>query len=111
MREERRPLIDYADRANTHRVFLAAPIVLRNVVVGATYAEFSTLQMDEALESLRQASRTRRLLTGLAIVVAINLCLYFKVHRPVKQLLTAVESVSQGTMTSVVPVEAQDELG
>ena len=76
-----------------------------------TYAEFSTLQMDEALESLRQASRTRRLLTGLAIVVAINLFLYFKVHRRVKRLLTAVESVSQGTMTSVVPVEEQDELG
>ena len=111
VREERRPLIDFADRANTHRVFLAAPIFLKNTVVGATYAEFSTLQMDEALESLRQASRTRRLLTGLAIVVAINLFLYFKVHRPVKRLLTAVESVSHGTMTSVVPVEEQDELG
>ena len=111
VREERQSLIDYADREKTHRVFLAAPIFLRNVVVGATYAEFSTLQMDEALESLRQASRTRRLLTGLAIVVAINLFLYFKVHRPVKRLLTAVESVSQGTMTSVIPVEEQDELG
>jgi signal transduction histidine kinase len=111
VREEGRPLIDFADRPNTHRVFMAAPIVLKNAVVGATYAEFSTLQMDEALESLRQASRTRRLLTGLAIVVAINLFLYFKVHRPVKRLLTAVESVSRGTMTSVVPVEEQDELG
>jgi len=111
VREQRRPLIDYADRSNTHRVFLGAPIFLKNVVVGATYAEFSTLQMDEALESLRQASRTRRLLTGLTIMVAINLFLYFKVHRPVKRLLTAVESVSQGTMTSAVPVEEQDELG
>jgi signal transduction histidine kinase len=111
VREERQPLIDYADRTNTHRVFLAAPISLRGVVVGATYAEFSTIQMDEALESLRQASRTRRLLTGLAIVVAINLFLYFKVHHPVKRLLTAVESVSQGTMTSVVLVEEKDELG
>jgi signal transduction histidine kinase len=111
VREERQPLIDYADRTNTHRVFLAAPISLKGVVVGATYAEFSTLQMDEALESLRQASRTRRLLTGLAIVVAINLFLYFKVHRPVKRLLTAVESVSRGTITSIVPVEEQDELG
>jgi two-component system NtrC family sensor kinase len=111
VREEGRPLIDYADRTKTHRVFLAAPIFLRNAVVGATYAEFSTLQMDEALESLRQASRTRRLLTGLAIVVTINLFLYFKVHRPVKQLLTAVESVSQGTTTPVVPVGEQDELG
>ena len=111
VREERGPLIDYADRSNTHRVFLGAPIFLKNAVVGATYAEFSTLQMDEALESLRQDSRTRRLLTGLIIVVAINLFLYFKVHRPVKHLLTAVESVSQGTMTSIVPVEEQDELG
>ena len=111
VRKERRPLIDYADRKNTHRVFLAAPIVVKEVVIGATYAEFSTQQMDEALESLLQASRTRRLLTGLAIVVAINLFLYFKVHRPVKQLLTAIESVSRGTMTSDVPVEEQDELG
>jgi len=111
VREERKPLIDYADRKNTHRVFLAAPIVLKDVVVGATYAEFSTRQMDEALESIHQASRTRRLQTGLAIVVVINLFLYYKVHRPVKRLLTAVESVSQGTMTSVVPVEEQDELG
>ncbi|HWI68464.1 MAG TPA: histidine kinase dimerization/phospho-acceptor domain-containing protein, partial [Nitrospiraceae bacterium] len=111
VREERQPLIDYADRTNTHRVFLAAPISLRGVVVGATYAEFSTIQMDEALESLRQAARKRRLLTGLAIVVAINLFLYFKVHHPVKRLLTAVESVSQGTMTSVVLVEEKDELG
>lgn len=111
VREERRPLIDYADRTNTHRVFLAAPIFLKNTVVGATYAEFSTLQMDAALESLREASRTRRLLTGFIIVIVINLFLYFKVHRPVKRLLTAVESVSRGTMTSVVPVEEQDELG
>jgi len=29
----------------------------------------------------------------------------------VKQLLTAVESVSQGTMTPVIPVQEQDELG
>jgi signal transduction histidine kinase len=111
VREERQPLIDFANREKTHRVFLAAPIFLRKAVVGATYAEFSTLQMDEALESMRQASRNRRLLTGLAIVVAINLFLYFKVHRPVKRLLTAVESVSQGTMTSVIPIEEQDELG
>jgi len=111
VREERQSLIDFANREKTHRVFLAAPIFSRKAVVGATYAEFSTLQMDEALESLRQASRNRRLLTGLAIVVAINLFLYFKVHRPVKRLLTAVESVSQGTMTSVIPIEEQDELG
>lgn len=111
VREERQSLIDFADRTNTHRVFLAAPIFLKGAVVGATYAEFSTQQMDEALESLRRASRNRRLLTGFAIVVAINFFLYYKVHRPVKRLLTAVESVSRGAMTSVVPVEEQDELG
>lgn len=111
VREARGPLIDYADRTNTHRVFLAAPIFLKGAVVGATYAEFSTQQMDEALESLREASRTRRVLTGSAIVIAINLFLYLKVHRPVKRLLTAIESVSRGTMTSDVPVEEQDELG
>lgn len=111
VREERGPLIDFADRPNTHRVFLAAPIFLKGAVVGTTYAEFSTLQMDEALESLRQTSRTRRLVTGFAIVIVLNLFLYFNVHRPVKRLLTAVESVSQGTMTHVVPVQEQDELG
>ena len=111
VRKEKGPLIDYADRNNTHRVSFAAPIVLKEVVVGATYAEFSTRQMDEALDSLQQDSRRRRLLTGMAIVLAINLFLYFKVHRPVKRLLTAVESVSQGTMTSVATVEEQDELG
>src|SRR5262245_5370195 len=111
VRQEGEPLIDYADRKNTHRVSFGAPIVLKEVVVGATYAEFSTKQMDEALDSLQQDSRTRRLLTGATIVVALNLFLYFKVHRPVKRLLTAVESVTQGTMTSVVPVEEQDELG
>ncbi|HXV67355.1 MAG TPA: ATP-binding protein [Nitrospira sp.] len=111
VREERRPVIDYADRKNNHQVLLAAPIFLRNAVVGAIYAEFSTLQMDEALDALQRASRNRRLLTWLAIVIAINLFLYFKVHRPVKRVLSAIEAVSGGTMTSAVPVEEQDELG
>jgi len=111
VREERRPVIDAADRTNTHHVFLAIPIIMKNVIVGAVYADLSTWQMDEALESMRQASRTKRLVTGLAIVVTINLFLYFKVHSPVKRLLTAVESVSRGTMTPIVPVEDQDELG
>ncbi|MGQ0696558.1 MAG: sensor histidine kinase [Nitrospiraceae bacterium] len=111
LREEGGPLIDYADRSNTHRVFLAAPIMLKNVVVGATYAEFSTLQMDEALDAVQHVSRVRRLLTWVAIVVVINLFLYLKVHRPVKQVLSAIEAVSRGTMTASVPVEDQDELG
>jgi signal transduction histidine kinase len=111
VRKERGPLIDYADRATTHRVFLAAPIILKGVVVGATYAEFSTLQMDQALDTFQGASRQRRLLTWLAIVIAINVFLYFKVHRPVKRVLSAIEAVSGGTMTASVPVEDQDELG
>lgn len=111
VREARGPLIEYADRTTTHRAFLAAPIILSEVVVGATYAEFSTLQMDEALDSFQRASRQRRLLTWLAIVMAINVFLYFKVHRPVKRVLSAIEAVSGGTMTASVPVEDQDELG
>lgn len=109
--KERQPLIDYVDRTNTHRVFLAAPIILKGVVVGATYAEFSTLQMDEALDAFQRTSRHRRLLTWLAIVMAINVFLYFKVHRPVKRVLSAIEAVSGGTMTASVLVEDQDELG
>jgi len=111
VREERTPLIDFTDRQNTHRVLLAAPIFLKNAVVGATYAEFSTLQMDEALESLYRTSRVRRLLTGLTIVVALNVFLYFKVHRPLKRVLSAIEAFSGGSMTAAVPVEDQDELG
>jgi two-component system, NtrC family, sensor kinase len=111
VREERQLLIDYSKRTQTHRVFMAAPVFGKDAVVGATYAEFSTLQMDTALESLRRDSTTRRLLTGTMIVIAINLFLHLKVHRPVKRLLTAVESVSRGTMTLAVPVEEQDELG
>ncbi len=111
VRENRRLLIDYTDRDHTHRVRMAAPIFLQDAVVGATYAEFSTLQMDEALDAVQRASRSRRLLTLLAIVVAINLFLHFKVHRPVKRVRSAIEAVSGGTMTAAVPVEEQDELG
>ena len=111
VREERRSLIDFADRPKTHRVFLAAPIFLKGVVVGVTYAEFSTLQMDDALDALQRASRNRRLLTWLAIVVAINLFLYFKFHRPVQRVLSAIKAFSGGTMTAAVPVDEQDELG
>jgi two-component system, NtrC family, sensor kinase len=109
--KEQRLLIDYTDRDQTHRVFMATPIFVKNDVVGATYATFSTLQMDEALESMRRISRIRRLLTWLTIVIAINLFLYFKVHRPVNRVLSAIETVSGGTLTASVPVEEQDELG
>ncbi len=110
VRENRQLLIDYTNRERTHSVLMAAPIFLTNTVVGATYAEFSTLQMDEALDALQRASRSKRLLTLLAIVVAINLFLHFKVHRPVKRVRSAIEAVSGGTMTAAIPVEEQDEL-
>jgi signal transduction histidine kinase len=109
--QQQRPLIDYADRTSTHRVLLAAPIIVEGVVIGATYAEFSTLQMDEALDAFQRTSRQRRLLTWLAIVVAINVFLYFRVHRPLKHVLSAIEAVSGGTLTASVSVEDQDELG
>ncbi len=111
VREERRLLIAYTDGKQTHRAFMAAPIFLKHAVVGATYAEFSTLQMDDALDDLQSTSRNRRLMTLFAVVVAINLFLYFKVHRPLKRVLSAIEAVSGGTMTAAVPVEGQDDLG
>ena len=109
--ENRQLIIDDTDQAQSHLVFMAAPIFVKDEIVGATFAAISTLQMDRALESMRQDSRIRRLLTWLTLVIAINLFLYFKVHRPVKRVLSAIEVVSGGTMTASVPVEEQDELG
>jgi signal transduction histidine kinase len=45
------------------------------------------------------------------VVLAINLFLYLKVHRPVGTLLSAVEAVGQGNMAAGVPVRGQDEVG
>ncbi len=94
-----------------HRLKIAAPISVEGKLVGATYAEFSTAQFDEVLEYQRSLSLDRRWLTGIVIILAINLFLYWKVHRPVKALLAGVEAVSQGVMSATVPVQGEDELG
>jgi signal transduction histidine kinase len=96
---------------NLHRLQIAAPISFEGKVVGAAYAEFTTAQFDEVLDYQRRLSITRRLLTGGVIVLAINLFLYWYVHRPVRALLSAVKAVTQGTMTATVPVHGHDEIG
>jgi two-component system, NtrC family, sensor kinase len=109
--KERRLLIDDTNRTRNHHVFMAAPVYVNDAVVGATYAEFSTQQMDEVVESLRRVSRIRRLVTWLTVIIAINLFLYFKVHRPLQRVRIAIEAASGGALTETVPVEDQDELG
>ena len=98
-------------QGDLHRLQIAAPISLGGKIVGASYAEFTTAQFDEVIDYQRRLSITRRLLTGGVIVLAINLFLYWYVHRPVRALLSAVEAVTQGTMTATVPVHGQDEIG
>jgi HAMP domain-containing protein len=98
-------------REPEHRLKIAAPISVDGRVVGAAYAEFTTAQFDELLEYQRRLSFSRRLLTGAVIVLAINLFLYWYVHRPVGTLLTAVKAVTHGTMTATVPVHGHDEIG
>jgi signal transduction histidine kinase len=51
------------------------------------------------------------LIKGLVIVLAINLFLYFRVHRPVRALLSAVEAVARGKLLTTVPVRGRDEIG
>jgi signal transduction histidine kinase len=94
-----------------HRLKIASPVSFDGRVVGATYAEFSTAQFDEVLDYQRRLSLTRRLLTETVIVVALNLFLFLKVHRPVRALLSAVESVGRGNMSAVAPVRGTDEIG
>lgn len=94
-----------------HMLKIAAPILVENRLVGAAYAEFSTAQFDEVLDYQRGLSLTRRLATGTIIVLVINLFLYLKVHRPVRVLLAAVESVARGNMAAAVPVGGRDEIG
>ncbi len=102
---------DLSGWKNEHLLKIAAPILVENRLVGAAYAEFSTAQFDEVLDYQRRLSLIPRLLTGVGIVLAINLFLYFKVHRPVRTLLAAVESVARGNMTAAVPVGGRDEIG
>ncbi len=95
----------------THRVKVASPITIDGRLVGATYAEFSTSLFDELQRSQRRLEMARILIKGLVIVLAINLFLYFRVHRPVRALLLAVESVAGGKLLTTVPVRGHDEIG
>ncbi len=98
-------------RDSQHRLRVASPISVDGRVIGAAYAEFSTAQFDEVLEYQHQLSLSRRVITGAVIVLAINIFLYWYVHRPVGALLTAVKAVTEGTMTTTVPVNGDDEIG
>jgi signal transduction histidine kinase len=102
---------DLSGWENEHRLKIAAPIFVESRLVGAAYAEFSTAQFDEVLDYQRRLSLTKRLITGAVIVLVIHLFLYLKVHRPVRALLAAVESVARGNMTTAVPVRGRDEIG
>ncbi|MDE3219705.1 MAG: HAMP domain-containing protein [Nitrospirota bacterium] len=95
----------------THRVKVASPITIDGRLVGATYAEFSTSLFDELQRSQRRLEVTRILIKGLVIVLAINLFLYFRVHRPVRALLSAVEAVARGKLLTSVPGRGRDEIG
>jgi two-component system, NtrC family, sensor kinase len=98
-------------RDSQHRLRVASPISVDGRLIGAAYAEFSTAQFDEVLEYQHQLSLSRRVITGAVIVLAINVFLYWYVHRPVGALLTAVKAVTEGTMTTTVPVNGDDEIG
>ena len=102
---------DLQDWEGQHRLKIAAPVSLDGRVAGAAYAEFSTAQFDEVLDYQRRLSLTRRLLTETVIVLALNLFLYLKVHRPVRALLSAVESVGRGNEAALAPVHGTDEIG
>jgi len=98
-------------RDPTHRLKIAAPISVGGRLIGAAFAEFSTAQFDEVLDYQHQLSISRRVITGGIIVLAINIFLYWYVHRPVGALLSAVKAVTEGTMTTTVPVSGDDEIG
>lgn len=102
---------DLVGWGTAHRVKVASPIAIDGRLVGATYAEFSTTHFDEVQTSQRRLDLTGILLKGLIMVLAINLFLSFRVHRPVKALLRAVESVTRGDMLTTVPVRGRDEIG
>ena len=97
--------------ARPHRMNLALPVRAGGQVVGALYAVVWTGQFDSLLEHHRRWSLGIRALAGLLIVVAINLFLYFHVHRPLRQLRSAVTAVAQRDLTVAVPIERQDEIG
>jgi two-component system, NtrC family, sensor kinase len=95
----------------THRINVASPITIDGRLIGATYAEFSTAMFDELQAAQRRLELTRILIKGLVVVLAINLFLYFRVHRPVIALLSAVEAVARGKQLTTVAVRGGDEIG
>ncbi len=97
--------------AGAHRMRLAIPIRGKRDVVGALYAEVWTGQFDSLLAHHRTWSITIRTLAGMLIVLAINLFLYFHVHRPLRRLQSAVTAVAKRDLTASVPIERQDEIG
>lgn len=94
-----------------HRVKAASPITIDGRLVGATYAEFTTARFEEIKNSQHRLGLSMTLLRGVIIVLAINLFLYFRVHHPVKRLLSAVEAVTRGKLLTTVPVRGRDEIG
>lgn len=102
---------DVKEWESAQRVKVAAPISIDGQLVGAAYAVFSTSIFDELQASHRRQELTRILVKGLVIVLAINLFLYFRVHRPVRALLSAVEAVAGGKLLTAVPVRGRDEIG
>jgi signal transduction histidine kinase len=94
-----------------HRVRVASPISIEGRLAGATYAEFSTAIFDELQTSQRRLELARILVKGIVVVLAINLFLHFRVLRPVRALLSAVEAVASGRLLTTVPVRGRDEIG
>lgn len=104
-------LSDRQSWASDHRLKIAAPISVDGRRVGATYAEFSTLEFDNLLDLIRRLSFSLRLLTWIGVVLAINFFVYLAVHRPARSLLSAVRAVTSGNLTTTVPVASRDEIG
>lgn len=102
---------DLSEWTDSHRLKIAAPIRVQGRLVGAAYAEFSTAQFDQVLDYQRRLSLIRRMVTGTLMVIIINLFVYLKVLRPVRDLLAAVDSVAQGNIQAAVPVQGEDEMG
>lgn len=106
-----RSISDVKGWESAHRVKVASPISFEGRLVGAAYAEFSTAIFDELQASQRRLELARILVKGLVVVLAINLFLHIRVHRPVRALLSAVEAVASGKLLTTVPVRGRDEIG
>lgn len=97
-------------RDQQHRMGMAAPIKVRDHVIGAVYAEFWTAPFDTVLSHHYRWSLTLRLVAGAMIVIAINLFLYLAMHRPLRRLSLAIDAVAQGQYTAAVPADGKHEI-